>query len=130
MPNQLTEPDVTETLDQSRGPGVYALAVAVPDDIATVREQWDTVCDERHPQLQRLASAERVAYVGASEAVYHRLCDHAEGEYRQATLLQAFAPTRIIDVWWHEHPYAQEYNRAVGLSESGWCAYTDGEVVG
>ena len=129
MPN-LTETDVTETLDQQRGPGVYALKVAVPDDIATVREQWDSVCDVRHAQLKRLASAERVAYVGASESVYHRLCDHAAGEYRQATLLQAFPPTRIVDVWWHEHPDAHEYNRAVGLSESGWCCWTDGEVVG
>jgi hypothetical protein len=130
MTDQLTETDVTKTLDQQRGPAVYALAVAVPDDIATVRERWDRVCDVRHAQLKRLASAERVAYVGASESVYHRLCDHAAGESRQATLLQAFAPTRIIDVWWCDHPYAQEYSHAVELSQSGWCAYTDGEVVG
>jgi len=130
MPNRLTETDVTETLDQSRGPAVYALAVAVPDDIATVRERWDSVCDVRHAQLPRLASAERVAYVGASESVYHRLCDHAAGDYRQATLLEAFDPMRIIDVWWCDHPYSQEYNRAVGLSDCGWCVWTDGEVVG
>lgn len=133
----LTESAMTESLDArgllaaARGPGVYALRCAVPDDAAAVREALGEVSDADPPEgyAERLAAAERVAYVGASGDVYDRLCDHAAGDVRKATFLRAFPPERVVDVWPHDDPWPCEHKRALKLARrEGWLAWTNGQM--
>ena len=136
--NHLSETELTERLDEgrlldaARGPGCYALAVNVPDDRATVCEQWDGTHEARPPDgtLAQLAAADDVAYVGASGHVYDRLRDHAAGDVRTVSLLSVFDPTAVIDVWPDESPFAWEYNCAKMLAQQGWTVWCNGEVVG
>jgi len=119
-------------LDDARNPGVYALALAVPSALDAVRRDWDAVADHRPPDdaLARLASADRVAYVGASSNVYARLCDHAAGDVRTASICEAFPPDGVIDIWPDESPFMAEYNRALALSRTGWRVWCDGVIFG
>lgn len=129
---------LTERLDErdllgvAHGPGVYALECDVPDSPAAVQERWLAQHDHDPPDdaYARLAAAERVAYVGASNDIYARLCDHVGGEVRRAAFLSAFSPTRVIDVWEHSGQFTAEFNRAMRLVRSGWVCWTDGELLG
>jgi len=139
MTDRLTPTHATEQLDHkgllaaSRGPGCYALRLAVPDDTAAARERWDAAHDARPPEptLKRLAAAEQVAYVGAASEVYERIMDHARGDVRKAAVCEAFAPTDVLDVWPTEEPFAREWDRARRFAENNpglaWC---NGEVRG
>jgi len=89
----MNETELTETLDRrgqldvSRGPGVYALEVAIPDNGEQIARYWHRYHDHA-PQkafFARLAAAESCLYVGASGNVYGRLCDHVAGEVRKAS---------------------------------------------
>jgi hypothetical protein len=135
----LTEAAMTESLDArdllaaARGPGCYALRCDVPKDALVVQNWWQEVADEPLPAeyATPLATAERVAYVGASGDVYDRLCDHAAGDVRKATFLQAFEPERVADVWPGEDPFVREHKRALKLARrDGWIAWTNGELIG
>ena len=134
----MNEAAMTESLDErglladARNPGVYALELSVPPALDAVRRDWDREHDHRPPDdaLARLASADRVAYVGASIDVYGRLCDHAAADVRTATICEAFPPERVIDVWPHCDPFAAERNRALRLAREGWGVWCDGEVLG
>jgi hypothetical protein len=136
--SELTETTLTERLDErglldaARGPGMYALAVMVPDTRAVVTGNWDATHDVRPPDdaLDRLAAADRVAYVGASSDVYHRLCEHVGGSTRQTAFLAAFDLEHVIDVWPHDDPFTAEYNRALRLERDGWRVWCDGDVLG
>lgn len=135
----MDESDLTQTLDDrgllaaSRGPGCYAVAVAVPDDEAEVAFAWHDTHDAAPPEgtFDRLAAAERVAYVGASSDVYARLCEHVTGERRRATFLAAFDINGVVDVWPDDSPFQHEFNRAVKLARRpGNVVWNDGRVYG
>lgn len=130
---------MTESLDArgllaaAHGPGCYALRCAVPDDADAVTAALGEVSDADPPEgvPERLAAADRVAYVGASKDVYARLCDHAAGDVRKATFLRAFPAERVVDVWTHEDPFSREHKRALKLARRGeWIAWTNGELIG
>lgn len=118
-------------LEQSHGPGTYALRVHVPNNhyevLEAFRDAADVTPDEQ--TVGRLADAGDVAYVGASGDVYARLMDHAEAEVRQSLFLQAFEAVTVVDVWASPAPFENEFNRARTLSDNGWTCWTDGEVV-
>ena len=120
-------------LDDSHGKGCYGLRVETPNDVESVARAFLSVSDVTPPDayLDQL-TADRVAYVGASIDVYSRLMDHADGQVRKATFLEAFDAVDVIDVWPTERgkdPFEQEYNRASELSRSGWVVWTDGMVL-
>ena len=134
----LRESDVTQALDDrglhddARGPGVYALRLAVPGDVERVRDEWDGAYDARpgNDGLERIAHSSDVAYVGASTNVYERLCEHATGS-RQPSVLGVFDPTEIVDIWPHPDPFeTAEWHRALRLARDGWVTWVDGEVLG
>jgi hypothetical protein len=138
--DRLTEPAMTESLDArsllaaSRGPGHYALRLAVPDDADGAAERWDGAHDARPPEgtLDRLAAADTVAYVGAARDVYARLCDHATGAVRQPAITDAYPPTRVLDVWPVDgDPFSGEWDRARRFARGeGNVAWVNGEVLG
>lgn len=138
MSEQLSPARANETLDRmgalskSKQPGVYALKLDTPNTVLDARNAWEAESDvlPSDGDLEAIADAARVAYVGASSNVYGRIMEHAKGEKRQAAYLQVFAPVGIVDVWPADNPReASEYNRAVFLAESGWVVVTDGEVI-
>ena len=135
----LTQSTVNQTLDErgllddAHGKGCYAIRVKTPNDVESVARAFLSVSDVTPPDayLDRL-TADRVAYVGASIDVYSRLMDHADGQVRKATFLQAFDPVDVIDVWPTERgkdPFEQEYKRASELSQRGFVCWTDGELL-
>lgn len=129
---------MTERLDErdllgvAHGAGCYALEVDAPDSEAACRERWLTHHDHEPPEdtLARVAQADRVAYVGASNDVYDRLCDHVAGDVRRAAFLAAFEPTRVVNVWEHDRPFDAEFNRAMRLVRDGWVCWSDGVLLG
>jgi hypothetical protein len=124
--DRLTPTHATEQLDHrdllaaSRGPGCYALRLAVPDSTEAARERWDAHHDARPPEptLERLAAAEQVAYIGAAREVYGRIMDHAAGDVRKAAICEAFPPVDIMDVWPTDDPFAREWDRARKVAEN------------
>jgi hypothetical protein len=134
----LSETELTQQLDtrdlltDAHDPGVYGIEVSVPDTLDTVRRQWDAAHDARPDgdALARLASAPKVAYVGAAKDVYARLSDHVTGERRTTAFLAAFEPVDIVDIWPHLDPFTAEYNRAVRLARGDWACWCDGSVLG
>ena len=132
----MTPTDLQQTLDDrgllddAHNAGTYALRVETPNTVEGVARAFLSVADGTPPEhvIDRLTS-ERVAYVGASSEVYGRLMDHAEGRVRQATFLEAFDAVDVVGVWPEADPFQAEYNRAVSLSNSGWCVWMDGEVL-
>ena len=125
--------DDRRLLDSAHGKGCYGLRVDTPNDVENVARAFLSVSDVTPPDdyLDQL-TADRVAYVGASIDVYSRLMDHADGQVRKATFLEAFDAVDVIDVWPTERgkdPFEQEYNRASELSRSGWVVWTDGELL-
>ena len=135
----LTQSTVNQTLDErglldaAHGKGCYALRVETPNDVESVARAFLSVSDVTPlDEFMERLTADRVAYVGASIDVYSRLMDHADGQVRKATFLQAFDAVDVIDVWPTERgkdPFEQEYNRASELSRLGWVAYTDGKIL-
>jgi hypothetical protein len=133
----LTPTAVHETLDErgllddAHRPGCYGLRVRTPsltDEVAqSFREHSDVTPPEKI--MDRLASAGRVAYVGASGNVYDRLQDHARGDVRKALFLRCFPPVDVVGVWPSEAPFESEFNRARALSEENWTVWTDGELL-
>ena len=135
----LTQTTVNQTLDErglldsAHGKGCYGLRVETPNDVESVARAFLSVSDVTPPDayLDRL-TADRVAYVGASIDVYSRIMDHADGQVRKATFLQAFDAVDVIDVWPTERgndPFEQEFNRASELSRQGWVVWTDGKIL-
>jgi hypothetical protein len=119
-------------LNDAHGPGCYALRVAVPDDADAVRERWRAHHAAEPPAdaLDRLAAADRVAYVGAARSVYDRLTEHVNGDVRKTALLEAFDPAAVVDVWPTTTPFDREYGRALSLAREGWVVWCNGEILG
>lgn len=134
----MNETELTETLDSrglledARDPGVYALELTVPNRVSDVREAWDNQHDIRPEDdgLQRLADADRVAYVGASKNVHSRLCEHVNQRRRRASFLETFPVRDLVDVWPHMDPFTAERNRALQLARDDWRVWTDGVLLG
>lgn len=134
----LTETELTESLDkrgllaQARQAGTYALEVDTPDRVDTCATRWRAVHDHMPPEptFEQLATAERVAYVGASSGVYSRLCDHIAGDVRKASFLSVFSPERVVGVWPEANPFELERRRARKVAEMGFTVWTDGVIIG
>lgn len=135
--DRLTPTDAHEQLDHAglldaaHGPGCYALRLSVPDTHAAVVDAWDATHDVRPggSELADLAAADRVAYVGASGNVYERIMDHARGDKRKATYLEAFPPVEVVDVFSGTRAFTAEWNNALELARDGWAVCCDGEVL-
>jgi hypothetical protein len=123
--------DCAGWLEAAHGPGVYALRADVPDSAEAAHRRWRSAFDAVPGAgvLTEIATAERVAYAGASRDVYGRLMDHANGTARQAAFLSVFPPREIVTAEPREHPFEAETRVARGLREDGWTVWADGEVV-
>lgn len=125
---QLEQRGLVEAADRS---GVYALRVDVPDTIDAVQEAWLRTHPEGLPEelLVPMAEAEDLLYVGGTgRPVRERLAEHAEGEVRQASLLQVFEPVAVVGVWNGGHSPMDERERARVLSFDGTRCWCDGEI--
>ena len=78
-------------------PGVYALRLTRPDDLA---EAWDQTFDHRPDYWGDLKQCQRVVYVGAAANVMHRLEDHRNGDKRLTALTQVCEIDGLRNVWW------------------------------
>lgn len=137
MTDRLAPAAVHETLDRegllddARGAGTYALRLDVPDAADEAARRWLAVhsVTPGEDALERLAAADRVAYVGAARCVYDRLEDHAAGDVRKAAFLQPFPPVDVVGVWPADDPFAAEHSRAYTLAGEGWTVVVNGEVI-
>jgi len=85
------------------GPGVYALTLSKPDDLAA---EWDAVYEERPEYWDQLEESETVVYVGAAKNVMARLEDHRDGDVRKAALLRVCEIDHLRNIWWFNTPDA------------------------
>jgi len=134
---RLTPAEINETLDRrdaladATGPGVYALRVTTPDTVEAVARQWHEHVDAALPEgyAERLV-ADDVAYVGASMHVRDRLAEHARGDVRRATFLEAFAPVDVVGVWSDPEPFVTaERAHGLELRAADWTVWCDGRVL-
>lgn len=129
----MNETELTETLDRrgdldvARGPGVYALELAVPDELG---DAWDAAFDSRTDEafVERAAAAERVLYVGASQDVYARLCDHFGGDARKARVMRVCPPVDVVDVTPSETPFERETLFAAAHADGSTLVWCNGDV--
>lgn len=133
----LTPAEINETLDRrdaladATGPGVYALRVRTPDTVEAVARQWRTHVDAALPDgyAERLV-ADDVAYVGASMHVRDRLAEHARGDVRRATFLEAFDPVDVVGVWSDPEPFiTAERAHGLELRAADWVVWCDGRLL-
>ena len=118
-------------LDESHGPGVYALRVSVPNNVESVQRTWLDAIDAPLPDeyAEQLAAAETCLYVGRSGNVYDRIMDHADGQVRRASFIRAFGMADVHGVWpGDENNGVAERNRARSLSDANAVVWTDGEL--
>lgn len=117
-------------LDDAYESGVYALDVHVPNSADAVARRWldthGTPLPDRYPP--QLAIAEDVVYVGAAAQTYSRIMDHARGDVRQASFLEAFPPVRVRGVWPGARSSAAERERARTIADMATCCWMDGEL--
>lgn len=135
----MNETDLNQTLedwgelDAARGPGCYALEVAIPDRGEQIARYWHRHHDHAPEGFyRRLADAEQVLYVGAAKDVYERLCDHIAGEVRQATFLKAYPAVSLHSIWPKEVPeraFIEEQAVARALSGPATRVWTDGDLL-
>ena len=123
--------DELGALDESHGPGIYALRASVPNNVESVQRQWLKAIDAPLPDeyADQLADAETCLYVGRSGNVYDRLMDHARADVRRASFVRAFGMADIHGVWpGDENTGVAERNRARALSDADTVVWTDGEL--
>jgi len=89
----------TDSVDEMHRPGVYALNLARPDNVA---DAWDQHFDVRPEWFEQFRHATGVIYVGASGDVLSRLEDHVDGEVRKAALLRVCDIKSLHSVWWFD----------------------------
>ena len=123
--------DALGLLDDSHGAATYALVVAVPDSVEHVQRQY--LDAKGHPLddalAVQLATAETCLYVGRSGDAYSRIMDHARGDVRKASLLEAFAVEDVVGVWpSDENSDMAERDRARDLSSATTAVWANGEL--
>jgi hypothetical protein len=118
-------------LADAHGSGVYGLKIATPDSVEETTRRWLDEFGEtpRGSELEDIALAERVAYVGASSDVYDRIMDHTRADVRQSSYLRVFPVADVIDVRPEGAPFEIERNVAYEFAANGWTVLTDGEVL-
>ena len=123
--------DELGVLDESHGPGCYALRVSVPNGVEAVQRTWLDAIGAPLPEAyaEQLADADTALYVGRSGDVYDRIMDHADGQVRRASFIRAFGMTDVHGVWpGDENTGVAERDRARGLSDADTVVWTDGEL--
>ena len=123
--------DELGVLDESHGPGCYALRASVPNNVESVQRTWLDAIDAPLPDeyADQLAAAETCLYVGRSGDVYDRLMDHARADVRRASFVRAFGMADVHGVWpGDENTGVAERNRARSLSDADTVVWTDGEL--
>jgi len=125
----LSEALASHTTDRHDGTdsGVYALRCCSPGD--TVEEhhrRWRDYYDVVPETIDRLASADQLAYVGAASNVRARLEDHISGDVRQAAFTTVYPPYSIVSVTWTHNTdaaFERELRVAFDLSDTCtvWC---------
>lgn len=136
----MNETDLNQTLedrgqlDDARGPGCYALEVAIPDHGEQIARYWHRYHDHAPSEdfYTRLADANTVLYVGAAKDVYARLCDHVAGDVRKAAFLEAFPAESLHSLWPKdsaEVAFANEFNVANALARVDRRVWTDGRLL-
>jgi hypothetical protein len=93
------EPYIPEpcTFNRLHNPGVYALELERPDDVASA---WDSEFDTRPEWFDDFADAEQVIYVGAAKDVLRRLEEHRDGQVRVGVLQRVCEITGVHNIWW------------------------------
>jgi predicted GIY-YIG superfamily endonuclease len=113
-------------------PGVYVLRCCdVGESVEAHARAWrDAGYEDTHPDdLDRLAAADRLLYVGAASNVRSRLEDHAVGEKRQGAFTTAYPPFTVVGVEWFDSPdraFERERRIAMQLADdlddaAVWC---------
>jgi hypothetical protein len=118
-------------LADAHGSGVYGLKIATPNSVEETTRRWldEFGATPRGSELEDIALAERVAYVGASSDVYDRIMDHARSDVRQSSYLRVFPVADVIDVRPDPDPFEAERSVAYAFASNGWTVLTDGEVL-
>ena len=101
-----------EDLSHLSTPGVYALTLSRPADLAAA---WDQRFDHRPDYWTDLADAERVVYVGAAKNVLARLTEHKDGEIKKARVVQVCSIESIRNIWWFDD-VQRAFERESGLA--------------
>lgn len=119
----------TERAEATRGPGAYAIRLRDPADTPqAVRQTWESQFTAPLDAgfVERLAAAERFVYVGShGKSVYARLCEHAAGE-KSSTIMQAWPPVAVVDVWPRAEPVDVEWSYAVDVADETTAVWQDG----
>lgn len=117
-------------VDKSRQPGVYSLKlVTPPDDWKSLEGTWHSYFGAPPPDglLDRLAEADRLLYVGShGKSMYERMAQHVRG-FKTSTITQIWKPVDVVGVWPEDDPDAEEWNRAVALSDERTACWCNGE---
>lgn len=135
----MNEAELTETLDSegllevSYGPGVYALELKFDSyAIKTLQRKWYEHFEIAPSTdfLGQLSHVDRLIYVGASNWMYDRLCDHVNGEKRKTAIMQVFPPADLFDIRPCESPYDREYGIALDVAKiNGARVWCNGELL-
>jgi len=122
MPEWLLSEKLAELLYDDHAasdPGVYALAIDVPDGgVETLARDWLDHYPATPPYLRTLVDAERVIYVGAAKNVRARIEDHLQGDVRKASLPRVWGVSDVVRVWWFEdadRAFEREHGLAMDL---------------
>jgi len=105
------EPHLIDGVEWS-DPGVYALKLNRPDDLA---EAWDQTFDHRPDYWESLMDAHAVVYVGATKNVIGRLEDHRDGQKRLTALTSVCEIEGIRNIWWFDSA-TEAFDRENGLA--------------
>jgi predicted GIY-YIG superfamily endonuclease len=88
--------DIEPYTDDYRTPAVYALDVAMPDDLLA---EWDRRFDARAAWFDELQAANAVVYVGATSDLINRLEEHRDRTVRRAVLPSLATDLELRNVW-------------------------------
>lgn len=88
--------DIEPYTEDYRTPAVYALDVAMPDDLCG---EWDRRFKTRAEWFDELHAAHNVIYVGATGDLITRLEEHRDRTVRRAVLPSLATDLELRNVW-------------------------------